>query len=77
MVKVRYTHEHHGNAGKVSNSTKVSVMDDFLQFVDSNSQPNGRSAGPHGPTRYFIASLVPYKPLRNVLAIMRIVYRDQ
>ena len=44
IVRVRYPHERHGNAGKTSHSAKTSVMQDFLQFVDLNSQPNGRSA---------------------------------
>ena len=29
-------------------------MEDFLQFVDINSQPNGRSADSTGPTVYFL-----------------------
>ena len=48
-VEVR--HSRHGNSGKVSNS---SVMNDFLEFVDVNSQPNGRSADSTGPTFYFL-----------------------
>ena len=39
--------------GKTSHSAKMSVMQDFLQFVDINSQPNGRSADSTGPTHYF------------------------
>ena len=53
-VKVRYPHERHGNAGKTSHSAKTAVMQDFLQFVDINSQPNGRSADSSGPTYYFL-----------------------
>ena len=30
------------------------VKDDFLQFMDINSQPNGRSADTSGPTHYFL-----------------------
>ena len=55
IVKVCYPYERHGNAGKVSNSAKTSVMNDFLSFVDTNSQPNGRSADSTGPTSYFIS----------------------
>ena len=44
-------------------------MDDFLHFVDNNSQPNGRSADYHGPTRYFISKFTtiqsPKKDVHN------------
>ena len=53
IVKLHYPHD--GNAGKVSNSAKTSVMNDFLSFVDTNSQPNGRVADSAGPTSYFIS----------------------
>lgn len=39
VVKVRFPHKRHGNTGKTSNSVKASIRDDFLQFVDNNSQP--------------------------------------
>lgn len=54
FVKVRYPHSRHGNAGKTSHSAKSKVKDDFLLFVDCNSQPNGRSADSSGPTHYFL-----------------------
>ena len=54
-VVVRYPYEKHGNACRVSNSAKPSVMNDFVAFADANSQPNGRSAESHGPTSYFIS----------------------
>ena len=54
-VRVRYPHERHGSAGRISNSARSSIMNDFLTFVDQNSQPNGRSEDSHGPTRYFIS----------------------
>lgn len=54
VVQVRFPHERHGNAGKTSHSAKTSVMNDFLLFVDVNSQPNGRSADSSGPTSYFL-----------------------
>ena len=54
-LEVRYPHSRHGNAGKTSNSAKSSVKEDFLSFVDINSQPNGRSADSSGPTFYFLA----------------------
>ena len=47
-------YEQHGNAGKVSNSAKTTVRQDFIEFVDINSQPNGRSADSSGPTAYFL-----------------------
>ena len=53
-VDVRYPHGKHGNALKISHSAKTSTMEDFLQFVDLNSQPNGRSADSSGPTVYFL-----------------------
>lgn len=53
VLQVRFPHERHGNAGKPSNSAKTTVREDFLQFVDNNSQPNGRSADSSGPTFYF------------------------
>lgn len=53
-VEVRYPHERHGNAGRVSNSAKVGTREQFLEFVDLNTQPNGRSADSTGPTMYFI-----------------------
>ena len=52
-VTVRMPHSRHGNAGQVSHSAKTSVRERFLEFVDNNSQPNGRSADSHGPTSYF------------------------
>ena len=40
---VCYKHTIHGLAGKVSNSAKTHTMQNCLDFVDANSQPNGRS----------------------------------
>lgn len=56
-VSVRYPHSHHGNTRKTSNSAKTSVMNDFLDFADNNSQPNGRTADSSGPTHYFVSKL--------------------
>ena len=55
LVNVKYPHERHGNAGKPSHFAKTSVKEDFLAFVDANSQPNGRSADSTGPTYYFLS----------------------
>ena len=41
IVQVRYPHDRHGNAGKVSNAAKSSLREEFLDFVDHNTQPNG------------------------------------
>lgn len=54
-VSVRYQHSQHGNARKTSNAAKPNVMNDFLAFVDSNSQPNSRSADSFGPKFYFVS----------------------
>lgn len=54
IVQVRYPHERHGNAGRVSNAAKSSLREEFLEFVDHNTQPNGQSADSSGPTSYFI-----------------------
>lgn len=54
VVQVRYPHGRHGNAGKKSHFAKEASLQEFLQFVDNNSQPNGRSADSTGPTSYFI-----------------------
>jgi hypothetical protein len=53
-LDVRYPHQKHGNALKTSHSAKTRVMDRFLEFVDMNTQPNGRSADSSGPTHYFL-----------------------
>ena len=45
IVEVQYLHNHHGLAGKVSNHSKSDVMSECFDFVDANSQPNGRRAG--------------------------------
>ena len=54
IVCVRYPYERHGLAGKTSNSAKAQLCDDFLCFVDRNSQPNGRKSDSHGATHYFL-----------------------
>ena len=57
LVNVRYPHQRHGNAGKPSHFAKTSVKEDFLAFVDANSQPNGRSADSSGPTLFYLQIL--------------------
>ena len=54
VVEVQYPHEHHGLTGKASNHAKKEVMVDFLEFVDLNSQPNGRQAGSYSAQFFFL-----------------------
>ena len=54
VVQVQYPHSGHGLARKTSNNAKGYVKDDFLKFVDTNSQPNGRNASSFGPQFYFL-----------------------
>ena len=54
IVICRNKQERHGNAGKRSNHAKSeAVIEKFLNFVDSNSSPNGCKEGSHGTTYYF------------------------
>ena len=54
MVDVRYLHDHHGLAERSSNHAKTQLMEDFLEFVDKNSQPNGRHSGSHSEQYFFL-----------------------
>ena len=54
IVTVQYPHERHGLAGSTSHAAKVDAKQDFLNFVDINSQPNGRSAESSSATHYFL-----------------------
>ena len=53
-VEVQYPHHRHGLAGKPSNHSKQEVMLQFLDFVDANSQPNGRQASSYGAQFFFL-----------------------
>ena len=53
-VTVRYPYQHHGLAGKPSNSSKKDAKAAFLEFVDCNSQPNGRKAESPCATSYLL-----------------------
>ena len=65
--KVKFLHEHHGNAGKASNLAKTTLQEEFLKFVDNNSQPNGWSAEYSGPTIYFLLKFCTIQmPEKNV-----------
>ena len=52
VVSVRLPRVTHGNTGKSSNSAKKAVLQDFLAFVDANSEPNECS---DNPTHYFVS----------------------
>ena len=54
IIGVQYPHNQHGLAGKVSNQSKQEVMSEFLNFVDANSQPNGRRAGSYSAQFFFL-----------------------
>jgi hypothetical protein len=54
VVSVRFPHSSHGLARRSSNFSKRSVQEDFLHFVDTNSQPNGRNASSFGAQFYFL-----------------------
>ena len=51
---MQYPHDHHGLAGKPSNHAKQDVVRQFLEFVDNNSQPNGRQEGSHSAHYFFL-----------------------
>ena len=53
-INVRYPHHRHGLAGKPSNFSKKEAKAAFLEFVDLNSQPNGRKAESHCATSYLL-----------------------
>ena len=54
IITVQYPYERHGHAGKTSHFAKVDTKRDFLNFVDMNSQPNGRSADSTSATHFFL-----------------------
>ena len=53
VVDVRYPHVKHGLQGKASNNANTMTKNVFLEFVDNNSQPNGRCLDSRNPTHYF------------------------
>ena len=54
VVELQYPHERHGLAGRPSNHAKKEAMTDFLEFVDANTQPNGRQAGSYSAQYFFV-----------------------
>ena len=71
IVRVRHPYERHGLAGKTSNNAKVQLHDDFLHFVDRNSQPNGRKSDSHGATHYVMGAAMEIVQ-QNLLSFFRI-----
>ena len=65
VVEVQYPHEHHGLAGKTSNHSKQEVMAQFLEFVDTNSQPNGGQAGSYSSQFFFHPKFTRIAPPRE------------
>ena len=53
-VEVRYPHERHGLEGHTSNNAKTEEKESFLQFIDTNSQSNGRRLDSRNPTHYLL-----------------------
>ena len=51
-VTVRYPHARHGLSGHSSNHAKRQAKQAFLEYVDANSQPNGRRIDSRNPTHY-------------------------
>ena len=73
VVSVRYPHEHHGLAGRVSNSAKSDTLQDFLtiQVYDHSKAKAdnqlGEGVGSYYPTHYFISKLMTIqKPKQTV-----------
>ena len=52
IIELRSPPKLHNGRG---NNKKVRLLKQFLEFVDNNSQPNGRRVGSHGPL-YFLSS---------------------
>ena len=63
--KTMFPHEHHGLAGRVSNHSKQDVLADFLEFVDANSQPNGRQARSYSAQFFFHPKFTRIAPPRE------------
>lgn len=61
---LKFPYKRHGLAGRPSNHSKLDVMADFLEFVDLNSQPNGRHAGSYNAQFFFIPKFTCIAPPR-------------
>ena len=64
-VEVKFPYERHGLAGCPSNHSKLDVMANFLEFVDLNSQPNGRHTGSYSAQFFFIPKFSRIAPPRS------------
>ena len=64
-VEVKFPHERHGLARRQSNHAMPDVIADFLEFVDVNSQPNGRQTGSHHAQYYFLSKFTRINPPRQ------------
>ena len=64
-VEVQFPHERHGLAGRLSNHSKQDVMAHFLEFVDANSQPNGRQAESYSAQFFFHPNFTRIAPPRE------------
>ena len=53
-VNIRYPYARHGLCGRTSNNAKVEAKEAFLQFIDANSQPNGRRLDSRNPMHYLL-----------------------
>lgn len=69
-VAVRYPFERHGLAGKVSNNAKTDTKDKFLEFVDTNSQPNSCRLDSCNRTHYFLPKFTTISARKRMCTIM-------
>ena len=67
-VNVRFPYSQHGLCSWTSNSAKVEAKEAFLQFVDDNSQPNGRRMDSQSPTHYLLPQFKTISTPKNTLA---------
>ena len=66
----------HGNVGRTSNSSKMSVMHGFLEVVGIINHPNGRSADPIGHMHYFLPKFTTIQMPKMVCAAMKNICGD-
>ena len=78
VIDVRYPHECHGLAGRVSNSAKGDALKDLLTFVDANSQPNGKNAVyiSYCPTHYFLTKFTTIQIPKSTVKISIVLHHS-
>ena len=76
-VDVKYLYEKHGNALKTSHSAKIKISEKFLEFVDNNTQPNGRSADSTEPTHYFLPKFTTIQAPKTDVTLMKKDWQGQ